>query len=286
MKTSRTIVCGLLLASLLVTALPVPAGAVDVEPTLTSQNGTLELTAEHTRLEGVPGDKVEFQVFIKYTGQEARTFDLAATGPKDWQTSITPRYSSTKIANIRLDPGFGETVVVQTSAPPTVAAGTYDINLEVSDPDLKEPILLQVIITARYGLFIEPSSGLFNTRVTAGRDNFYTLTVQNRGTAAIHNIAFSKSMLSDWTVEFNPEQIASLAAGEEQTVKVNIRPPEDAAAGDYQITLGASGNEARASSLDARVTVETPSIWGWVGVGLVVLVVIGMGLVILRLGRR
>lgn len=285
MKTIKVIACGLLLVGLLAALLPVTVGAQDSEPT--SQDANLELTAEHTRLESIPSDRFEFQVFIKFTGQVAHTFDLAATGPGDWQISITPRFSrNTKIGNIRLEPGVGEAVVLQASAPLATTPGTYDINLQVTDADLQASLLLQVVITARYGLWIRPADGLLNARVQAGRDNSYTIGVQNQGTAAVNGITLSGSNPPDWTITFSPERVDTLAAGGEQRVKVNIRPPENTTPGDYQIAISASGNEARANSLDVRVTVESPSIWGWVGIGIVVLVVIGLAFVMIRLGRR
>ncbi|MFH0941534.1 MAG: NEW3 domain-containing protein [Chloroflexota bacterium] len=289
MKTLRTVAAGLLMAGGLTALLTAAASAQTAELTPTSQNGTLEITAEHTRLEGISGGSFEFEVFIKYVGQAARTFDLAAVSPKDWSVSVTPSYPrDKKIKNIRLASGLGETVVVQTSTPYWLTAepGTYDIKLEVSDPDLRASILLEVVITARYDLWVGPADGRLNIRVQAGRDNFYTLTVKNQSTATINNLTFSRSKPSDWTIQFNPEKIDTLAAGEERTVKVNLKPPQNAIAGDYQITLGSTGSEARASSIDVRVTVETPSLWGWVGVGVIVLVVIGLGFVIMRLGRR
>ncbi|MFA5316421.1 MAG: NEW3 domain-containing protein [Dehalococcoidales bacterium] len=290
MRTLKIGVAGLLLASLLVVALlPVVAGAQDPEPELISANDTLELTAEHTKLEGISGDSFEFEVFIKYTGQEARNFDLAAVGPKDWSVAITPSYPrDTKIKDIRLASEIGETVVVQVSTPYwlIVEPGTYDINLEVSAPDLSGSLTLQVIITARYDLWLGPSDGLLNTKVQAGRDNYYTVVVRNRGSATINSITFSRSKPSDWTIQFNPDKIDALAAGGEQTVEVNITPPSKTIAGDYQITLGTSGSEANASSIEVRITVETPSLWGWVGVGIIVLVVAGLGFTIIRFSRR
>lgn len=281
----------LLLATLLAGLSPFGVLAQDEKPELISQGEPekLELTAEHTKLEGISGSSFEFEVFVKFSGQEARTFDLSAVAPQYWAVSISPSYPRDKmIKDIRLEPNFGETIVVQISTPYwlTVEPGTYDITVTVGDEDLKELITLKVVITARYDLWLGPADGLLNTKVQAGRDNFYTVVVRNRGTATVNNITFSRSKPRDWTISFTPDKISALAAGQERTVEVNITPPTKAIAGDYQITLGSSGSETRASSIEVRVTVETPSIWGWMGVGIIVLVIAGLGFIIMRFSRR
>ncbi|MGD0795690.1 MAG: hypothetical protein ABR958_08955 [Dehalococcoidales bacterium] len=57
-------------------------------------------------------------------------------------------------------------------------------------------------------------------------------------------------------------------------------------AGDYMISLQVSGKEASATNMDVRVLVKTPTIWGWVGVFIIVIVVAGLFVIIMRFGRR
>ena len=66
---------------------------------------------------------------------------------------------------------------------------------------------------------------------------------------------------------------------------MDIKPPPKTVAGDYMITLHVSGKQATADKMDVRVTVETPSIWGWVGVIIIVIVVVGLIVVFMRFGR-
>ena len=92
---------------------------------------------------------------------------------------------------------------------------------------------------------------------------------------------------SGWSVTFDPKTIDSLQVGAERDVQVNIKPPEKSIAGDYQINIQARTEANNASdNLDIRVTVLTPTVWGWVGVAVVVLVVIGLIAMFWRLGRR
>ena len=96
-----------------------------------------------------------------------------------------------------------------------------------------------------------------------------------------------KGKPSGWSVTFSPEEIDSLPVGSTREVEVNIKPARKTIAGDYMVTLSAEPEDERAfGSVDIRVTVLTPTIWGWVGVGIVVLVIAGLAVMFWRLGRR
>jgi uncharacterized membrane protein len=68
-------------------------------------------------------------------------------------------------------------------------------------------------------------------------------------------------------------------------VEAVIEPPRRTIAGDYGVTLF-SQSENTGETLELRVTVLTPTIWGWVGVLLALAVVGGLVLVFWRFGRR
>ena len=60
----------------------------------------------------------------------------------------------------------------------------------------------------------------------------------------------------------------------------------DAIAGDYNLTISASGASSAADSMQIRYTVETSILWGIVGIGLIVAVIVGVWWVFQRYGRR
>ena len=66
---------------------------------------------------------------------------------------------------------------------------------------------------------------------------------------------------------------------------MEILAPDRTIAGDYSLGITANSPEVT-KSLDFRVTVSTPTIWGWIGFGIVGLVVLGLAVVFFRLGRR
>jgi uncharacterized membrane protein len=249
----------------------------------------IELTTPYTKLEGTSGASFEFAVTLKYTGSEAHVFNLSATGPKDWTTYITPSYpKDQRIQDIRVEPGaYGATINVDTSPPSWLAPepGEYQVTVEATSGEIKGTISLTAIVTARYYLYLTTPDGRLNTTVTAGRDNYFSVEVQNGGSAAIDNITFSSDKPTGWTIEFSPAKIDSLAASESKTIDANIKPASKTIAGDYQVVLTANGKQGT-DSITIRVTVEASTVWGWVGVGIIVLVIAGLAYVFTRFSRR
>ena len=282
-----------LLVSLLAIYQPATALAQEREP-LKEGEERVRLEATYPKLEAISGSSFEFQValtYLTYLGQGVtREFELRATVPEGWSVYITPRYEKDKkIKAIRLEPLMTtpETLLVTVTSPtfPLVEPGEYKITLEVIAGETKDTVELTAEITARYSMFLIPTNGRYNTTAKAGEDNFFTIEVPNFGTATLDNINFSTDKPSGWTIEFTPEKIDSLPAIERQTVDVNIKPPVDTVAGDYQIQITAAGNQAR-RQIEIRVTVETPTIWGWVGVGIIALVIAGLTYIFMRFSRR
>jgi uncharacterized membrane protein len=275
----------LLLVSLMVFSLPAAVLAQEETP----PPETIELTTSYTKLEGTSGASFEFEVELSYKGAEARVFDLAATGPTDWAIYITPSYPKDKmIKDIRLEPmAYGEKINV--SATPAYwlmpEPGEYPITLEATSGEIKGTIQLTAIVTAKYTMYLTPTEERYNTSATAGKDNYFSVEVRNEGSAAIDNITFSSSKPTGWTIEFTPDKIDSLNADDSQTIEVNIKPPTKTIAGDYEITLKADATHTT-DSTNIRVTVETPTIWGWVGVGIIVLVIAGLAFIFMRFSRR
>lgn len=250
----------------------------------------IELTTPYTKLEGTSGTSFEFEVELNYQGSEARVFDLVATGPKNWTVYITPSYPKDKrIRDIRLEPGkaYGEKINV-TAIPPfwlMPEPGEYQITLEATSGEIKGTIELTAVVTAKYDLSLTPTEERYNTSATAGKDNYFPVLVANEGSAPIDNITFSSNKPGGWTIEFLPDKVDSLIAGNFQTIDINIKPPPKTIAGDYKITLIANGKQAR-DNMDIRVSVETPPVGQWVGVGIIVLVIAGLAVIFMRFSRR
>ncbi|MFC1916157.1 NEW3 domain-containing protein [Chloroflexota bacterium] len=256
----------------------------------------IEVKAAHSRLEAIAGAEFAFEVEFRYTPTEVlargdNSFDLVTTAPQGWEIYMTPPYEKDKhISAITITGAsmYGDKTRVVARAPfwPLPEPGEYKITLEAVSGDLRESVELTAVITARYDLIVLPAGERYNTTATAGRDNNFSLQLGNLGTDTIDNINFSSDKPEGWTIDFKPEKVDSLKAIDSQTVDINIKPPPETIAGDYVITVRASGAQATSPPLEIRVTVETPTVWGWVGVGIVVIVIVGLVVIFMRFSRR
>jgi len=316
MKTVRLFFCScLLLASLLAISLPGFSLAQDgeepaadnvtvpqeeaPEPELISAEEEEEpkleekvtLSPDFPTVESIAGGEFVFEMELSFIGAEPRVFDLRTTAPTGWEVYMTPRYEKEKkISSINLKPSFsaGETIRVVATAPfwPLPDPGEYKITVEAISDGVSSSVELTAEVTARYLLDTVSATERYNTTARAGEDNIFAIKVRNLGTDAIDNIKFSSDKPEGWSIEFTPDKIDVMDAIDEQSIDVNIIPPSKTVAGDYMISLRASGKQTSAGEIDVMVTVETPTIWGWVGVVIILIVVIGLIVIFMRFSRR
>jgi uncharacterized membrane protein len=281
-------------------ALAAPDTAIDLSSTSPNQTSPetekITLTCQYPVLSSSTGTYFIFSIDLQYAGgKEPRVFDLQVKVPDGWNYSISPGYGEgTEIAAIRLDPTKAYPDSIKVTVRPytflTPEPGEYPMTVETVSGTIKNSIDLKAIITARYDLQLESSTGLLNTSSTAGKDNYFTISVKNTGSADLEKINFSSSIMgrpSGWSITFAPESIDTLTAGNTRDVQVDIKPTEKTISGDYMVNISAKPESEYAfAPLELRVTVETPTIWGWLGIGIVVLVVAGLVAMFMRLGRR
>lgn len=262
------------------------------ETTTTTPPPTIAMTTDYPKVEAIATGTFTFDIVINYNGSTQRVFDLNTTGPAGWDIAITPQYDTQRISSISMEASsYAATskTVKLTATPQTYPLpdpGDYPITLKAVSGDVSGRIDLTARITAKYVLSVTPYSQLYNTNAQAGRDNTYSLVITNLGTAPIDNIAFSSEKPDGWEITFKPSKIDLLNTLDQNTVDVDIKPPPKTVAGDYVITLHVSGTQATADKMDVRVSVQTPSVWGWVGVIIIVIVVAGLIVVFMRFGRR
>ena len=257
----------------------------------------IKLDSKYPTISSYAGSYFSYDVDLSYTGgKEPRTFDIRVTVPRGFTASVAPGYGEGgEIRAIRLDPTKTYPDTIKVSVRPAYAylvpePGEYAVTVEVSSGTIKGSIQLKAVVTAKYDLSLNPATGRFNTEATAGNDNYFTISVTNTGTADLSNVVFSSKVRgtpSGWSVTFKPEKIDLLKIGDKRDVEVNIKPASKTIAGDYMFNISSEPEAKNAfASAEMRVTVLTPTIWGWVGVGIVILVIVGLAVMFMRLGRR
>jgi len=122
---------------------------------------------------------------------------------------------------------------------------------------------------------------------TAGQDNNFFLEINNIGSKAIRNIKLSSDKPEGWVIDFKPGRIDYLAPGSHQTVNVNIKPPMNIGRGEHEINFIAEANEIRkVEKFWVTVKVKMASLWVWVGIGGMLIVVAAFVLIYMRFGRQ
>jgi uncharacterized membrane protein len=276
------------------TTVPTPSPVVlpELPPEPPPPADNLTLSTQFPKIDAIATGTFQFNVTLDYKSSKDRVLDLNVTPPQGWDAFVTPQYDASKrISSISMKGSYSGTsenlqVTVTPQSWPMPDPGEYKIKLEAASDTLAGSIDLIAKITAKYLLAASPANQLYNTTAKAGRDNTFSVKVTNTGTAAIENIAFSSDKPDGWEIAPKPEKIDKMETSSEQAVDFNIKPPPKTVAGDYMITLTISGKQASADRMSIRVTVETPAIWGWVGVIIILIVVVGLIAIFMRFGRR
>jgi len=264
------------------------------------EEARIALTTKYPSLAGPADGSFEFEVNMLYLGgDELKDFDLSVTAPTGWASVIQEStYDQQQIARIRLNPmEFSpKSVTVVAMAPFWLypEPGDYTITFEATEVSSGTPsasLDFTAKITARYGLSAASAleRGRLNINTNAGSEGYLPITVTNSGTAALDKVTFSSTKPDGWNVTCQPNEIEALSPGDAQEIGVSITPPANTIAGDYMITLDFSSDPDTSTTppqMDIRVTVATSNKWGWIGVGIIIVVIAGLAVIFTRMGRR
>ena len=85
-------------------------------------------------------------------------------------------------------------------------------------------------------------------------------------------------------MEFKPEKLENLEPGALKQMEITITPAEQALVGDYSVSVQAEGEKANEDT-EFRVTIKAASAWGWIGVGIIAAVIVGLAITFRVLGQ-
>jgi uncharacterized membrane protein len=250
------------------------------------ETGGLKLTSQYPVLSTPTGQTLKFTVDLKNETNKPLTASLVAQVPAAWTVRFKPQFGDTLISSIALKENATETLSVEIDSPLRAEAGEFPVTIRARAGAFEASTAVKVALKGTYDLKIGTASGTLNTTVTAGKRTPIDFLVGNAGSAPIRNLSFVTKKPNDkWTVDFKPDKIDALNPGEVREIKIEILAPDRTIAGDYVLSLSPTSPEIN-KSVEFRVTVSTPTLWGWVGAGIVAAVALGLGLVFVRLGRR
>jgi uncharacterized membrane protein len=261
---------------------------------------TMDFDITYPEIQAELGEIYEFQVIVTYDAgnqpfgleedEKEKVFDIIVEYPETWFAAATPQYQKeTEIVAVKLTSGTPETIRVVATPLINLDPGEYTINITLKSTIEEDPLEggaeFKAIITSTYEMDLKTKSGRLSTDVTSGQDNHYKLLIKNNGSANLENVKLTSSEPEGWKIEFDQEEIELLEAGEEIEIDANIKPADKTIAGDYMVTFRANSENAE-DEVELRITVETPTIWGIVGIAVIVVVIVAVAIVFARLGRR
>lgn len=245
----------------------------------------LKLDTKFPNLRGSPDNTFSFKLDLTNQSDQDRTVDVDATAPEGWLVSFKPTYESKQVQSFALKANGSQSIDVDITPPRFVDAGDYQVVVRATAGSDATEFPLSIAIQGRPNMSLNTVSGNLATKASSDAETRVSWVIANTGSAPLQNITLSASKPDGWDVKFTPEKIEQLAVGQTADVTVALKPSTRAVAGDYLVAVTASSSGV-SDSKDLRVTVETPTTWGWAAVGAIALVVVGLAVVFLRFSRR
>jgi uncharacterized membrane protein len=246
----------------------------------------LTLTPQLPALRGTPKSSFDYTVSIKNDSGRNLTVSLAATAPRNFDTSFTESYGTQELSSVPIDAGLSKDVKLKVRPPSSVDAGTFPVEMTATAGDTTAKTQLTLDVVGQPRLAISGRDGRVSVPdAVAGEQRTVPLVIANDGTAAADNIELSGSGPSGWKVEFDKKTIDRIAPSQTAEVNALVTPTDKSLAGDYMATVRASSRGETAST-DFRVTVGTSTVWGMVGFGIIAVALLVMFGAVTRFGRR
>lgn len=245
----------------------------------------IQINAAYPVLRGQTDSKFEFSLEVMNKSEMERTFNLAAVGPEKWEINFKPAYEQKQISSIRVKEGANQTVAVEVTPAQNAASGEYPVLVRISSGESKAEVKLTVNLTGTYRLDAGTPNGVLSLEAMGGKPVTFSLFVRNNGSAVNRNITFSSFKPENWETTFKPEKIESLAPGAMKQVEVTVTPGRQSLVGDYSVGIMTTGEKSD-KTVEMRVTVKASSAWGWIGIGIILLVIAGLSFLFIKMGRR
>ena len=238
-------------------------------------------------VEGPSDEEFEFRLNVKNLGSESSIIDFITYHPDQWLVSIRPRYEDRLIRSLDFTPGQTQTVMITIKPPLGVIPGEYVITILSSSGELNEETNFTINIIGLYRMSFSPKNDLLSVGATQGNEEVITFIFNNTGTAPLEDVSFFSDKPVGWDVVLDPTEIPESDAGSNKEIRVVITPPEDAIPGDYAVKLYSAVAKRQLSEIvNLRVTVKGAVGWGYIGLGIILILVVAIGLIFWRLGRR
>ena len=245
----------------------------------------LTATPKFPVLRGSPKSSFDFNVAVKNESGADMTVNLRVDAPSGFTTTFKEGYSTQEITSLSIKANESKDITVAVKPAPRAPAGETPILLAIAGDKASVQAKLALDISGQPAITVTGQDERLSGEATAGQERSIPLVIRNTGSAPARGVSLSATPPSGWKISFDPKEVPEIAAGEEQKVSALVTPSGKAIAGDYMVSLRASGDGV-SESANYRVTVTTSTLWGVTGIAVIIAALLVLVGAVGRFGRR
>ena len=245
----------------------------------------LTATPKFPVLRGSPKSSFDFNVAVKNESGADMTVNLRVDAPGGFTTTFKEGYSTQEITSLSIKANESKDITVAVKPAPRAPAGETPILLAIAGDKASVQAKLALDISGQPAITVTGQDERLSGEATAGQERSIPLVIRNTGSAPARGVSLSATPPSGWKISFDPKEVPEIAAGEEQKVSALVTPSGKAIAGDYMVSVRASGDGV-SESANYRVTVTTSTLWGVTGIAVIIAALLVLVGAVGRFGRR
>ena len=250
-----------------------------------SEQGTFktEFTTGQANMQGNATATFTFNTNLKNRTADKQQYALMANAPRGWTVTFKSNYQP--VTSVSTEANSTQTITIEIKAPDKIEAGKYKIPVSAATNSSSADLELEVVITGSYNMELTTPTGLLSAHITAGETKQVELLINNTGSSELSGIKPEFAAPTNWSVTFDPQKIDKLPPGASTRIYAAIKADRKAIPGDYITNIEAKTPEV-SSKASFRISVETPMLWGWIGVLIIVIALGSVYYLFRRYGRR
>ncbi|MDP7207915.1 MAG: NEW3 domain-containing protein, partial [Candidatus Bathyarchaeota archaeon] len=245
----------------------------------------IEILSTFTDVTVEAGNTITYPLQVENNGDNDDQLTMnVVSAPDNWDAVFMS--GSIEVSSFYLPVDDFEHLNLVVEPPSNTETGDYAlvIQAESAEGALSEKIELKATVVGSHDVELELST-LFTT-ITIGDSVEFNVEVTNAGLSPLTFLHLETTVPADWDVTVSPSQLASLAPMTSAIFTLSAETPSDTVAGDYIVTVQALSDQAESEEADLRLTAQASTSWGFLGLGLAIIAVIGLAIVFTRFKRR
>ena len=245
----------------------------------------IEIVSTFTDVTVQAGNIITYPLRILNKGESDDQLTMRiVSAPDNWDAVF--KSGSIEVSSFYIPADDYEDLNLEVEPPSNVETGDYSlvIQTESAQGALSEEIELKATVVGSHDVELELST--LYTTITIGDSVEFSVEVTNAGLSPLTSLYLETTVPADWDITVTPSQLASLGPKASTTFTISAETPSDTVAGDYIVTVQALSDQAESAEADLRVTANASTSWGFLGIGLAIIVVIGLAIGFTRFKRR